>query len=65
MGLIINPLCRKYYTEEETSVHILCECEALATLRRTYLASFFFDTEDIRKLSIGAICNFAKGTGLL
>jgi hypothetical protein len=33
-------LCRKCGTEEETSVHILCECEALASLRHTYLGSF-------------------------
>jgi len=26
--------------EEETSTHVLCECEALATLRPTYLGSF-------------------------
>jgi len=51
--------------EEETSVHILCECEALASLRHAYLGSFFLDREDIRKLNIGAIWNFPKGTGLL
>jgi len=52
------------WTEEETSVHILCECEALASLRYTYLGSFFRDPENMRKLSIGAIWNFAEGTGL-
>ena len=56
---------RKCGTEEETSVHILCECETLASLRHTHLGSFFLDPEDLRKLSIGAIWNFAKGTGLL
>jgi hypothetical protein len=65
MGLSNNPICRKCSTEEETSVRILCECEALASLRHTHLGSFFLDPEDIRKLSIGAIWNFAKGTGLL
>jgi hypothetical protein len=30
-----------------------------------YLGSFFLDPEDIRKLGIGAIWNFAKVTGLL
>ena len=65
MGLINNPSRRKYGTEEETSVHILCECEALALLRHTYLGSLFLDPDDIRKLSTGAIWNFAKGTGLL
>jgi hypothetical protein len=52
-------------TEEETSVHISCECEDLASLRHTHLGSFFLDPEDIRKLSIGAVWNFAKRTGLL
>jgi hypothetical protein len=65
MGLNNNPNCRKCSAEEETSVHILWECEALASLRHTHLGSFFLDPEDIRKLSIRAIWNFAKGTGLL
>jgi hypothetical protein len=55
MGLSNIPICRKCGTEEETSVHILCECEALASLRHTYLGSFFLDPENITKLSIGAI----------
>ena len=58
-------MCRKCATEEETSVHILCECEALASLRHANLGSFFFDPEGIRVLGMGAIWNFAKGTGLL
>jgi hypothetical protein len=65
MGLSNDPTCRKCGTEEETSVHILCECEALAALRYTYLVSFFLDLEDIKVLGMGAIWNFAKGTGLL
>jgi hypothetical protein len=65
MGLSNNPTCRKDGTEEETSVHILCECEALASVRQRYLGSFFLDPEDIRMLGVEAIWNFAKGTGLL
>jgi hypothetical protein len=34
MGLCSDPTCEKCGTEEETSVHVLCECEALASLRR-------------------------------
>jgi hypothetical protein len=33
MGLVDSPLCRKCGAGEETSAHVLCECEALATLR--------------------------------
>ena len=42
-------------TEEETSVHMLCECEALASLRHACLGSFFLDPEDVTNLSMGAI----------
>jgi hypothetical protein len=65
MGLSNDPTCRKCDTEEETSVYILCECEALASLRRRYLGSFFLNPEDIWMLRVGAIWNFAKGTRLL
>ena len=65
MGLNDNPTCRKCGTKEETLAHISCECEALASLRHTYLGSFFLDLEDIRVLGVGAIWNFVTGTGLL
>ena len=65
MGLCNDPIYRKCGTEEEYSVHILCECEALASLRHAYLGSFFLEPEDIREQGMGAIWNFAKGTGLL
>ena len=58
MGLINSPSCRKCGAEVETSVHVLCECEALATFRRTYLGSFCLDHEDVRSLRPGAIWNF-------
>jgi len=65
MGLCNNPTCRKCGTEEETSVHILYECEVLASLIHTHLGSFFLVAEDIRVLGTGVTWNFAKGTGLL
>jgi hypothetical protein len=65
MALNNNTTCRKSGTEEETSIHILCECEAFALLRYTYLGSFVLAPEDIRKLSIGAIWNFPERTGVL
>jgi hypothetical protein len=65
MGLSNDPTCRKCGTEEETSVYVLCECEALASLRHKYLGSFFLNPEDFTTLGVGAIWNFAKGTRLL
>jgi hypothetical protein len=48
----------------ETSAHILCEYEALASLRHAYLGSFFLEPEDIKSINLGAIWNFSKVTGL-
>ena len=63
MGLSNNPICRKCGTEEETSVGFFFECEALASLRHSYLGSSFLDHEDVRKLNTGAIWKFTKEQG--
>ena len=63
MVLSDSPLCRRCGVEEETSAHILCECEALASLGHVYLGSFFLDPQDIKSISLGAIWNFSKATG--
>ena len=39
MGQMNSPLCRRCGAQEETSTHVLCECEALASNRHTYLGS--------------------------
>ena len=52
MGLIYSPLSR-CEEEKETSAHILCECEALASLRHEYLGSLFLNPGDINSLSLG------------
>ena len=63
LGLLDSPLCRKCGLREETSAHILCECEALASLRHMYLGCSL-EPEDIRSLGLGAIWNFSKAMGL-
>ena len=60
-----SPLCRRCEAEDETSAHILCEHEALVSLRHVYLGSFFLDPVDIKNLSLGTIWNLSKRTGLL
>jgi len=37
LGLSDSLLCKRCGAEEETSAHILCECEALTSLRHVYL----------------------------
>jgi len=64
LGLLDSPLCRGYGVKEETSAHILCECEALASLRHMYLGSVFLEPEDIKSIRLGAIWSFSRATGL-
>jgi hypothetical protein len=64
MGLSDSPLCRRCGAEDETSAHILCECEALVSLRHVYLGSSFLEPGDIKSVSLGAIWNFSKVTRL-
>jgi len=64
LGLLDSPLCRKCRVGEETSAHILCECEALASLRHAYLDSIFLEPEDIRSLGLGVTWNYSKVAGL-
>ena len=63
-GLSDSPLCRRCGAEDETSAHILCECEALASHRHVYLGSFFLEQEDIKSISLGTIWKFSKAKGL-
>jgi hypothetical protein len=51
IGLLDSPLCRRCEVKEETSAHILCECEALASLRHVYLGCFFLEPKDINPLN--------------
>jgi hypothetical protein len=52
LGLSDSPPCR-CGAEEGTLAYILCECGALASLRHTYLGSFFLEPEDIKSISLG------------
>jgi hypothetical protein len=52
LGLQDNALCRKCGAMEDTSAHILCECETLASLRHARLGSFL-EPKDIQSISLG------------
>ena len=64
MALSDSPLCSRCGAEDETSAHILCEREALASLRHVYRGFFFLEPEDIKSISLGVIWNLSKATGL-
>jgi hypothetical protein len=62
LGLSDSSLCRRCGAENETLAHVLCGCEAPASLRHVHLGSFFLEPEDIKNVSLGAIWNFSEVT---
>jgi hypothetical protein len=64
LGLLDSPLCRRCRVREETSTHILCECEALTSLRHECPGNFTLEPEDIRSFDMGAILRYSKVAGL-
>jgi ribonuclease HI len=58
LGMADSPMCRRCGMEDETSAHIVCECEALASPRHAYLGSFFMEPRDIMYESLGAIYSY-------
>jgi predicted amidophosphoribosyltransferase len=62
MGLSDSPLCRRCGVKEETSAHIICECEALALLRHVHLGSSSLELEDIKNRNLVVIWNLSVVT---
>jgi hypothetical protein len=55
MGMTCIRLWSGCWTHKENSTHILCQCQALASLRHTYLCCSFLDPEEIKSLTLVAV----------
>jgi predicted amidophosphoribosyltransferase len=60
MGLRDSPLCRKCGAEDETSAHILCRCDALASISHAHLGSFFWEPEQLLSSYSSGVVSSAK-----
>lgn len=60
MGIGTNSECRFCLEEDETSEHLLCECEATARQRLYHFGRAFMDPSDVAKLSARTILGFIK-----
>ena len=63
LGLLDSPLCRWCEPGEETSAHVMCECEALASRRHAYLSTFFWSQGILRILTWGPSVTAARLQG--
>jgi ribonuclease HI len=66
IGVIQNDtMCRLCSLEQETAYHVLCECEALATMRMQQLGMAFPTPEFITTTTKGRLAGFILNTNML
>jgi hypothetical protein len=65
VGLLNSPQCDRCKQASEMASHILCDCEALATLRFRHLGHHFIKPDGFEDISVSKILYFVQGTGLL
>jgi hypothetical protein len=65
LRLVNSPECNRCKQASETASHVLCDCEALATLRFRHLGRHFMKPGEFEDFSVNKILHFVQGTGLL
>jgi hypothetical protein len=65
LGLVNSPECDRCKQESQTASHVICDCEALATLRFRHLGRHFMKPGDFEDISVSNILHFVQGAGLL
>jgi hypothetical protein len=65
MGLVNSPQSDKCHQASETASHVLCDFEALVTLRFRHLGDHFMKPGDFEDIAVSGIVYFVQGAGLL
>ena len=65
LGLVNSPERNRCKQASETASHVLCDCEAWATLRFRHLGRHFMKPGDFEDISVSKILHFVQGAGLL
>jgi hypothetical protein len=55
MGLVNSSECERCKQASETASHVLCDCEALATLRERHLGYHFMQQGDFEDITVSKI----------
>jgi hypothetical protein len=64
LGLVNSPTCERCHSNEETALHVLCECEALAKVSFCHLVTYFMGPSNYRGIQPNKILHFARSLGL-
>ena len=64
MGVKNDPTCRGCYDNEETVVHILCECEAYSAYRFEHLGQHLLEPRELHDIPVCCLLNFTSAPAL-
>jgi hypothetical protein len=65
LGLTDDPTCERCLQEDESAIHILCDCEAIAHLGFCHLGQFFMEARDFYDAPIFKFLHFIWSVGLI
>jgi hypothetical protein len=64
LGLMISTTCERCHNNEETALHIVYECEALAEVRFHHLGAYFMRLSYYHGIPPNKILDFTSSVGL-
>jgi hypothetical protein len=65
LGMTDDPICEWCLEEDESAMHVHCDCEATAHLRFRHLGKFFTELGDYYDAPICRVLQFMRSVGLL
>jgi hypothetical protein len=65
LGLTAYPMCERCLEDDESSIHILCDCEAVASTRFRHLRQYFMEPSDYYDAPIDKVLHFIRSVGLI
>jgi hypothetical protein len=60
-----DPICERCLEEDESVIHVLCDCEAIAHLRFRHLGQSFMEPADYYDAPISKVLHFIRSVGLI
>jgi hypothetical protein len=65
LGLTADPICERCLEDDESSIHIICDFEAVAYTRFRHLGQYFMEPSDYYDAPIDKVLHFIRNVGLI
>jgi hypothetical protein len=65
LGLTADPICERCLEDDESSIHILYGCKAVAYTRFSHLGQYFMEPSDYYDAPIDEVLHFIRSVGLI